>query len=346
MAGGLTTTYQYVNGPLLGEERSDGTALRFTYDPFGALSGIQYKSANGSTTDYYVRCTLNGDVDQIYDTSGNLLARYIYDSWGRMVSILNGSGQEILTGDHIAVVNPIRYRGYYYDGESGLYYLQSRYYDAKTGRFLNADSLLGANDDCSKCNLFAYCGNNPINNSDPTGNASIAAGLGLGAMVKGFLAGAAAILGMVGAAAAAKKASTSIASYRRSAQTGVKTESVEVPIVDERRYDPEPLYFGAQYRGNSAGQKQWETTTPAMTLEQTKIWIDQQEILGFYGKQASWGVYTPRQQDALLLATEIFPDGILVHTGKSGEYNHFHNATQIFRGRYKHFHIWYGALER
>ena len=170
MAGGLTTTYQYVNGQLLGEEHSDGTALRFTYDPFGALSGIQYKSAYGSTTDYYVRCTLNGDVDQIYDTSGNLLARYIYDSWGRTVSILNGSGQEILTGDHIAVVNPIRYRGYYYDGESGLYYLQSRYYDAKTGRYVNPDGYVYTGQDMQSGNMYAYCGNNPIINIDPTGS--------------------------------------------------------------------------------------------------------------------------------------------------------------------------------
>ncbi len=113
MAGGLTTTYQYVNGQLLGEEHSDGTALRFTYDALGALSGIQYKSASGSVTNYYVRCTLSGDVDQIYDTSGNLLARYIYDTWGKTVSILNGNGQEIRTGDHIAVVNLIRYRAEY-----------------------------------------------------------------------------------------------------------------------------------------------------------------------------------------------------------------------------------------
>ena len=339
MAGGLTTTYQYVNGQLLGEEHSDGTALRFTYDPFGALSGIQYKSANGSTTDYYVRCTLNGDVDQIYDTSGNLLARYIYDSWGRTVSILNGSGQEILTGDHIAVVNPIRYRGYYYDGESGLYYLQSRYYDAKTGRFLNADSLLGANDDCSKCNLFAYCGNNPINNSDPTGNASIAAGLGLGAMVKGFLAGAAAILGMVGAAAAAKKASTSIASYRRSAQTGVKTESVEVPIVDERRYDPEPLYFGADTYGGT-----WKTVTSAMTLDDAVAWTEMIAASQVYGKNAAWGLYTYRQEDAMIMAQILFPDGYLLPEGEKNQFAHYHPYSRVFRGKYKHFHVWYGEI--
>jgi len=69
----------------------------------------------------------------------------------------------------IANANPFRYRGYYYDNESGLYYLQSRYYDSCTGRFLNADSLIGANGDIISNNLFTYCSNNPVMNTDPTG---------------------------------------------------------------------------------------------------------------------------------------------------------------------------------
>ena len=76
-AGGVTTQYQYVNGQLLGEKRSNGVVLRYTYDALGALSGIQYKNAAGVTTNYIVRCTLSGDVDQIFSTSGKLVARYI-----------------------------------------------------------------------------------------------------------------------------------------------------------------------------------------------------------------------------------------------------------------------------
>ena len=79
-AGGVTTQYQYVNGQLLGEKRSNGVVLRYTYDALGVLSGIQYKNTAGVTTNYIVRCTLSGDVDQIYDTKGNLVARYIYDT--------------------------------------------------------------------------------------------------------------------------------------------------------------------------------------------------------------------------------------------------------------------------
>ena len=71
--------------------------------------------------------------------------------------------------DHIAHVNPFRYRGYYYDAETGFYYLSSRYYDPETYRFINADSILD-NRGVSTLNLFAYCGNNPVNNEDSNGH--------------------------------------------------------------------------------------------------------------------------------------------------------------------------------
>ena len=167
-AGGVTTQYQYVNGQLLGEKRSDGVILRYTYDALGVLSGIQYKNAAGVTTNYIVRCTLSGDVDQIFDTKSSLVARYIYDTWGNTLSVTDASGKAITDPLHIANINPIRYRGYYYDAETGLYYLQSRYYDTSTRRFLNADTLLGANAGAAY-NLFAYCGNNPINMQDSDG---------------------------------------------------------------------------------------------------------------------------------------------------------------------------------
>ena len=169
-AGGVTTQYQYVNGQLLGEKRSNGVVLRYTYDALGVLSGIQYKNAAGVTTNYIVRCTLSGDVDQIYDTKGNLLARYIYDTWGSTLSVIDANGKAITDANHIANINPIRYRGYYYDAETGLYYLQSRYYDTTTRRFLNADEILGANSDINALNLYAYCGNNPVVREDDKGN--------------------------------------------------------------------------------------------------------------------------------------------------------------------------------
>ncbi len=89
--------------------------------------------------------------------------------------------------DMVGQINPIRYRGYYYDNETGFYYLQSRYYDPETGRLINADGIIGANGDILSYNLFAYCSNNPINFSDPSGNLKIWSKIK--EKVKGFLKG-------------------------------------------------------------------------------------------------------------------------------------------------------------
>ena len=88
------------------------------------------------------------------------------------MSITDASGNDVSSNSaHIANINPFRYRGYYYDTETGFYYLQSRYYDPVVGRFLNADAILGANGGIIGYNLFAYCGNNPVIYVDYFGNA-------------------------------------------------------------------------------------------------------------------------------------------------------------------------------
>ena len=99
----------------------------------------------------------------------------MYDTWGNTLHILDANGVEITNKSSLAVQNPFRYRGYYFDGESGLYYLQSRYYDPVTGRFLNADDIdyLGIDDSPLSYNLFVYCNNSPVNRSDSNGNWSL-----------------------------------------------------------------------------------------------------------------------------------------------------------------------------
>ena len=190
-AGGVTTQYQYVNGQLLGEKRSNGVILRYTYDALGVLSGIQYTNGGGTWHNYIVRCTLSGDADQIYDTKGNLLARYIYDTWGNTLSVTDASGKAITDPLHIASINPIRYRGYYYDAETGLYYVSSRYYDSKTYRWINADRYVSTGQGILGTNMFTYCGSNPVNNCDPSGQFFISAFL-VGGLIIGcglFLSG-------------------------------------------------------------------------------------------------------------------------------------------------------------
>ena len=99
----------------------------------------------------------------ILDSAGTQVVSYVYDSWGKLTSI-SGSAK-----DTIGVKNPFRYRGYYYDTESGLYYLNSRYYDSEIGRFLNADVIIGAIS-LQGQNAFQYCKDNPINMTDSSGN--------------------------------------------------------------------------------------------------------------------------------------------------------------------------------
>ena len=96
---------------------------------------------------------------------------YTYDAWGKILSVTDGSGSAVSDASHIANVNPIRYRGYYYDVETGFYYLQSRYYDPEVGRFINADEGISAS--LSGANLFVYCENEPIRHSDPTGKVAV-----------------------------------------------------------------------------------------------------------------------------------------------------------------------------
>ena len=114
-----------------------------------------------------------GDVIALYSWAGALVATYEYDAWGNCTIVSDTSS----TG--IATLNPMRYRGYYYDKDLGLYYLQSRYYDSEIGRFINADGTLNGNGDITGFNMFAYCSNNPVMFSDPSGNSLIGAILGI-----------------------------------------------------------------------------------------------------------------------------------------------------------------------
>ena len=100
------------------------------------------------------------------------MVQYWYDAWGNH-KVVNSSGAEITDPDHIGNLNPFRYRGYYYDRETGLYFLQTRYYDPEIGRFLNRDSVAYADPETiNGLNLYAYCLNNPIEYVDPTGTMS------------------------------------------------------------------------------------------------------------------------------------------------------------------------------
>jgi len=153
---GTVHTYYYAGGKLMRETYGSNT-LDFFYDS----TGTPYALKHNGTVYYYVT-NLQGDVMNLMDGSGNVVATYDYDPYGKVITA---------TGT-MAAVNPLRYRGYYYDTESGLYYLQSRYYDPAIGRFINADGHASTGQGIIGHNMFAYCLNNPVNYLDRDGKNS------------------------------------------------------------------------------------------------------------------------------------------------------------------------------
>lgn len=156
---GVETEYFYVGDKLLTMETNNGD-LTFAYD----LNGNPYAFYYADWA-YYYMLNLQGDVVGIYDYTGEVVVRYTYDSWGKLISVWGADG----FFDNLAVLNPLRYRGYVYDNETQLYYLQSRYYDPELCRFISADSYLVAGNALQGTNMFAYCLNNPVRYSDPSG---------------------------------------------------------------------------------------------------------------------------------------------------------------------------------
>ena len=169
VTGTQTVTHEYLtlNGKVAREtirtNNSLTAVLDFVYDESGKPFALKY-STDGTTFDtYYYVLNLQGDVVKlIHYTPGfeyESVATYEYDAWGNVSS----SGR-------LAEINPLRYRGYYYDNETGFYYLQSRYYNPAIHRWINSDSLIGQAENIQGTNLFSYCFNNPVNMTDSTGN--------------------------------------------------------------------------------------------------------------------------------------------------------------------------------
>ena len=172
-----SASHRYVyRGSTLVAEITDDYALYFHHDANAGIVGFTYVSGN-TEAEYFYRKNLQGDVIGIVDANGASVAEYRYDAWGQILSA---------TGT-MASVNPIRYRGYYFDQETGLYYLQSRYYDPVVGRFINADDAgtLGANGEILSYNLFAYCLNNPVSSIDPNGEFAITTLILIGSAIFG-----------------------------------------------------------------------------------------------------------------------------------------------------------------
>ena len=160
---GVKHTYTIDGTKILRETWGSNTLIPL-YDNEDSVCGILYNNVP-----YYFIKNLQGDVIAIVDKDAQTVARYSYDAWGAVTSAVTYT--ELTNNVDIATINPFRYRGYYYDEEIDLYYLQSRYYDAGVGRFVNSDSadVIPQSSDIFDCNIYTYCRNNSINNIDISG---------------------------------------------------------------------------------------------------------------------------------------------------------------------------------
>ncbi len=162
--GGITTVY-HLDGDKVTYEDNGTDKIYYRYDASGKLVSM---NLNGSEY-FYIR-NGQGDIITLVDKSGVEVAKYSYDSWGKLLSIKDQNGTDITTNTtKVGYKNPYRYRGYRYDNETGLYYLQTRYYNPEWGRFINSDGIVGRQGKLLSHNMFAYCRNNPVNYYDPDG---------------------------------------------------------------------------------------------------------------------------------------------------------------------------------
>ena len=157
----VTTTFHYNGSLLMAQVQGSGASQvkqLYSYDANGDVVSVNY---NG--TEYYYLRNGQTDIVGLMDASGNRVVEYIYDAWGKLIST-TGTLATSLGAD-----NPFRYRGYYYDTETGLYYLMTRYYDPEVCRFISADVYMTTGQGVLGGNMWAYCGNNPVNRYDNGG---------------------------------------------------------------------------------------------------------------------------------------------------------------------------------
>ena len=171
---GVATEYRMA-GDLLMSETTNGQTLWFTYDSNANL----FSMVTGGKHYFYQR-NLQNDVIALVDETGDTVVNYTYDSWGKVLSI-TGSKK-----DTIGQLNPFRYRGCYYDKETGMYYLKSRYYDPEIRRFISSDAvtiLAASTETLHNRNLYTYCNQNPLTRSDSNGNLWTAVAGAVGAAI-------------------------------------------------------------------------------------------------------------------------------------------------------------------
>lgn len=354
--GGVTTTYKYgadgmrvqkkVGNDIYFYYYSEGLLMRQTWganyiDFLYDESGLPYSFIYNGTQYYYIK-NLQNDVIAIANTSGSIVVNYTYDAWGNLLSTTGSMASTV------GAVNPIRYRSYYYDGETGFYYLQTRYYDPAIRRFINVDGYLNANGDILGFNMYAYCGNNPVMYSDPTGTSAIGKILTLAwgiATVEPTLVGEV-VLGIVAIAfcgtmmamqdAAAPAISIPNFNIESKEKTEEKSKSKEIIL----SWTSNAIYYGCRMNEND----EMIYLTGPMNYSQAYSWAMEHQTTN----KDRWGLYTTRSMDAILMASALgtYAEPVYHDNHAEGYYRHYHTGNYKFINyykKYKHFHVWFGS---
>ncbi len=176
--GKYTDSYRLDGSKVVELKRSYNGSVRtdryvFYYDESGTPYAFDAYVNGADVKRYHYITSLQGDVLQLSDESNRIIACYSYDGWGKLFAVTDENGDEISDQSHIAYANPIRYRGYFYDNETKLYYCGSRYYDPQIRRFINADGYVSTGGGFISYNMFTYCNNNPVMYNDSFGSRPI-----------------------------------------------------------------------------------------------------------------------------------------------------------------------------
>ena len=356
--GTVETTDYTLHGKLVTHLTRGSDTMHFFYDNESRPAMVDF---NGTFYGYIHN--LQGDIVGILDNSGNLVVEYAYDAWGKPVVV-----RTLTTAyEALAELNPFRYRGYVYDGETGLYYLRSRYYDSNSCRFINVDSYPGKLGQSYPHNLFAYSYNSPVAFTDKDGYSAIAsAAIGaISSLIAGInWAGVGAAIGKIGGAIftawlaerAAASAQTPEAVRQAAGITGtMDAATLQSKLIEADRsvifgQDKKLLgdyYYIAFMRGGIV----YMIDLP-LTFDEAMIALKSEEImqplLSSVTNRASWGIYTYTRENARALYIAMEGLDEITDTiqeaeypgnqGRPGQYYaHWHTTTTSVR-----YHIWFG----
>lgn len=324
---GIETEY-FLNNNRIIYEKKGTNYIYYLYDT-DELVGLKYNN----NIYYYIK-NLQGDIIGILNDNYEQIVSYEYDSWGKLLSIKDAIGNEISDTNHIGIINPFRYRGYYYDTETELYYLNSRYYNPEWRRFINADGLLGANQDIFSSNIYAYCSNSPNNKIDNNGNIAGALpyiGSGFGSSLAGAILSHP-VTASIGWGVVGLFLVGSSIYYASKTKTASKPRA---PIYKpEQPAENKKIYQLATVQGSQLiKHEKYFTFNEAVDLLESS-----NKILGYKNQYGHfWGIYTEKPSHATALAIAVWdPFQIpLAEIHNSGYYWHYHD-----RGH--NYHIWFG----